>query len=144
MSVVNEIKNKRTAGVTRCGYLAQAGPLSEVVNFFSLSADPANYRQVAKAEAIEILTRILHKDMAYDSEIMPRQIAAELSASFLQDFADDSTVFFTNIDYSREGEISQDTRIGPSWNPVTNATFDAGVIAISETRSACLWVEDED
>lgn len=144
MSIVNDIKNKRTAGIVRCGYVAQASSLLEVVSFFSLSTDLSIYRKITKTEAIKILIRILHKDMAYDSEIMPAHAAAELCASFLQDFADESTAFFTNIDYSAEGKAGNNTWVGPNWKPVTTATFDAGVIAVSELQSACLWIEDED
>jgi hypothetical protein len=30
------------------------------------------------------------------------------------------------------------------WVPATSATFDAGVIAVGEGYSLCVWVEDED
>jgi len=145
VNVVDEIKSKRTGGVVHCGYLADSWGLAAVASAFSLSPDTSKYRQIAKIEALQILTRVLHKDMAYDSEIMPEHTARELGVSFLQGFEDESAAFFTNIDYSRAGQqLNLDVWCGPSWNPVTNATFDAGVIAISANRSACLWVEDED
>jgi len=112
---------------------------------FSLSPDPANYRRVTKKEAEQILTRILHKDMAYNSEVMPERSAAELSAGFLRGFDDGAASFFTNVDYSGEGRaLGPSTWAGPDWKPVTEATFDAGVIAISGVQAACLWIEDED
>ena len=144
VSIVDDVKRMRTDGVVHCGHIEHSASLPAVASLFSLSSDPSNYRKIAKQEAIQILTRILHKDMAYDMEIMPLEVAEGLCATFLQGFADESTVFFTNIDYSREGKRGRNVSSGPNWNPVTKATFDAGVIAISKSRSACLWIEDED
>lgn len=133
MNIIDAITSKRNFGVIRCGYLPDAADLQGVASFFSLSQDSSNYRQIAKSEALKILTRVLHRDMAYESEIMPIQSAAELSTLFLKNFEEKSATFFTNIDNSTG-----------AWNPVTQATFDAGIIAISQTESACLWIEDED
>ncbi len=145
MNVVEDIKSRRKFGVVHCGYVSQEIELPRVAAEFSLSPDPANYRRVTKEEAEQILTRILHKDMAYNCEIMPKRAAAELSASFLREFDDGAASFYTNIDYSGEGRaLGSSTWAGPGWKPVTQATFDAGVIAISGVQAACLWIEDED
>lgn len=145
MSIVEDIKSKRTCGLVHCGYLPQSAPLPNVASSFSLSPDVSNYRQIVKSEALEILTLILHKDLAYDGEIMPEESAAALSTTFLQGFEDGSASFFTNTDYTRkDGIFGKQSRLGPTWNSVTKATFDAGVIVISKTQCACLWVEDED
>lgn len=77
---------------------------------------------------------------------MPATLATALIAAFLHDFDDGVANFFTNIDYSGEGRKlgTFDAWAGPDWKPVTAATFDAGVIALSNGLAACLWVEDED
>lgn len=145
MNVVEDIKSKRNLGTVRCGYLSHPAELPLVASEFSLSPDVAKYRRVAKREAEQIVTRILHKDMAYNSEIMPERTAADLGVGFLRAFDDRTASFFTNIDYSGEGRaLGPSTWAGPDWNPVTEATFDAGIIAISGSGAACLWIEDED
>jgi hypothetical protein len=145
VNVVELIKTKRTSGVVHCGYLSDCDSLPAAASSFSLSPDPSNYREIAKTEALQILTRILHKDMAYNSELMPQSLAGELAGSFLHGFEDKSAQFFTNIDYSWEGrKLGEKTWAGPDWKPATSATFDAGVIAVAGNNAACLWVEDED
>ena len=145
MHVIEEIKAKRTAGKLHCGYLPHSTELPLVASKFLLSTDLENYRRVAKSEAEQILIRILHKDMAYDCEIMSEKSAAALSTAFLHNFEDSTASFFTNINHSEEekksGPLTWEVR---DWRPVTNATFDAGIIAISDSEAACLWIEDED
>jgi hypothetical protein len=142
---VSVVKSKRTVGVVHCGYVSSASSLPDTASSFSLSPDISKYRKVCKAEALEILTRLLHKDMAYNSEVMPVETARELSVSFIEGFDDASATFFTNIDFSGEGKkLGNDCWAGPNWNPVTDATFDAGIMAISPGRCGCLWIEDED
>ena len=144
MSVVDDIRSKRPAAFVHCGFLPESLTLPAVASAFSLSPEATKYHKITKAEALQVLTRVLHRDMAFDSEIMPASVAAGLSASFLQGFEDDSATFFTNIDCSKMGKVARNTWAGPDWRPVTEATFDAGVIAISGFQSACLWIEDED
>lgn len=145
MNIVADIKSRRTCGLVHCGYLPQSAPFPTVASSFSLSPDVSNYHQIVKSEALQILTLILHRDMAYHEEIMPEETAAALSATFLQSFEDESATFFTNADYTRKGGIfGKQGRFGPTWYPVTKAAFDAGVIVLSKTQCACLWIEDED
>jgi hypothetical protein len=145
VNVVDDIKSKRNLGVVRCGFITHPAELASIAAEFSLSPDAGKYRRVAKGEAEQVLKRILHKDMAYNSEIMSAQSAAQLSGEFLRRFDDGTASFYTNIDYSGEGRaLGPSTWAGPDWKPVTEATFDAGVIAISQTEAACLWIEDED
>jgi len=53
--------------------------------------------------------------------------------------------FFTNGTFHEESrELGSNVTQGPGWNPVTEATFDTGVIVVAKRSAACLWVEDED
>lgn len=77
-----------------------------------------------------MLVRVLHQDLAYDGEIIPQPKAESLADEFLAHASGESCVLFTN------GH-------GNAWNPATKATFDKGVVAVGNTWSACVWVEDE-
>jgi hypothetical protein len=87
---------------------------------------------------------VLHRDMAYDAEVMPEARAAELADAFLAQFGP-GTRYFTYGTWHLPPVVRPDGVVcGPSWSPVTPATFDTGVLAIGPERSGCLWVEDED
>ncbi len=145
MKIVDDIKAERKAGVVRCGFLDLSAPAEDVATAFGLSGAPDSLRSIDKEDAVQILTQLLQEDMAYGSPLIPESRAAELAVEFLAGFDAVSARFFTNVDYSRDGEkISRRCWTGLSWAPMTEATFDAGVIAISTARSACLWIEDED
>jgi len=144
VSIVDEIQNLRDIGVVRCGYLERAATLMEVAQEFSLNDDNANYHTISLAKAEEIVARLLHQELAYNSEIMPMEQAWNLALDFLRGFDQADARFYTNVDFGTIRQTGPDSWAGPQWNPVTNATFDAGVIAIHPKRAACFWVEDED
>jgi hypothetical protein len=144
MNPVEEIQRLRATGVVRCGYLEKSAVLMEVAQTFSLNDDNSHYRTITKIEAEEILARLLHEDLAYNSEIMSWETARNLTKEFLREFEEAQSRFYTNINFATDRQGRPDLWVGPQWNPVTDATFDAGVIAIAPERAACLWVEDED
>jgi hypothetical protein len=66
---------------------------------------------------------------------MSLEVAERLARRFL-DLFPEGAVFMTNGTIALPG--------GGAWSPLTAATFDTGVIAISSARVGLLWVEDED
>ncbi|HZZ81118.1 MAG TPA: hypothetical protein VFE62_21630 [Gemmataceae bacterium] len=139
MNVVDEILARRNCGSVHCGISSKAHPaLADLAREFGLADDPALYRQIDSAAARRLLERILHQDLAYDSEVMPIDEASDLAGRFMAYFETVDTLYYTN------GTFHELQRNGTSWNPVTEATFDTGVLAISAERAGCLWVEDED
>lgn len=104
---------------------------------FGLSGKAAVYREVPADEAVLLLAAVLHRDMAYDQQIMPAARALDLAKDFVGSFPRDPTRFFTNGTFGRKQEA-------PSWSPATDATFDTGVIVLSSGMTACLWFQDED
>ncbi len=82
--------------------------------------------QAAKTLAKELL----FKDLAYSVAMMSEDEAAMLAERFFNLF-DPSVRCFTN------------SNLSGSW-PITDATFDAGVVCLGSLRIGILWVEDED
>jgi hypothetical protein len=72
---------------------------------------------------------------------MPRDRAAQLAAEFIESQLPD-TRFFVNADWTAYFYDAKST--GFSWANLTDATFDAGVVAISDRFASCVWAEDED
>ena len=109
------------------------------------------------------MENVLHKDMAYGAEIMPMLLARELATQFLAEFSRASTRFFTNGEWGKP-PVEQNVKpswfsvifailaarhaprawAGSSWSPATSATFDTGVIVVSDQKIGCVWFQDED
>jgi hypothetical protein len=144
MSVADEIIAARKYGVTHCGVSSQASPsISELAAEFGLAGDPANFREIDTHTARRLAQLVLNRDMAYNAEIIPADRAAELADQFLAQFGTDGVRFYTNGTF-HEARGPKLTWAGASWDPVTAATFDTGVLVIGPRCSGCLWVEDED
>ena len=146
MTVADDIVGGRIYGVVRCGLSEKAAPptLAELVRQFGLGDDPASYKEIDETAARYLIHLVLHRDMAYNAEVMPLARAVELADQFLAQFGPD-TRNFSNGSWHLPPVVRPDAvACGPSWNPVTTATFDTGVLAIGQARSGCLWIEDED
>ncbi|CAM9638316.1 unnamed protein product [Scytosiphon promiscuus] len=94
-------------------------------------------RDNAKAGAVSIL----HRDLAYDSEVMAAPDASRLAAGFLECFPernDGGLAYFTN------GTLIDRRLNGGGWHPITTATFDCGIIVVAKDSIGILWVSDED
>jgi hypothetical protein len=146
MTVAEDIIAARVYGVVRCGFSQKTGPptVRDLAREFGLSEEPSLYKEIDEAAARRLVCRVLHRDMAYNAEVMPEPRAAALADAFLAQFGP-GTRYFSNGLWHLPRVIRADGVVsGPSWDPVTPATFDAGVLAIGHKISGCLWVEDED
>jgi hypothetical protein len=146
----DEIIDARIFGKTRCGIVPTHGPilLSDLAREFGLAHDPAIYHEICFADAQWLIQLILHKDLAYGTEIMPVAEAKLLAQKFLAEFGSLRSLaepgcghFFTNATFH---EVAAVEPRGHTWPPTTPATFDTGVLIITHYRSGCIWVEDED
>jgi hypothetical protein len=99
------------------------------------------WREVVPDQAAKILRNVLHRDLAYTVEIMPVEVAEQFAARFRSIFPT-TTRYFTNGTWraGRSGEFEHPV----SWSPLTDATFDAGIVAVGEGFVGLAWVEDED
>ncbi len=121
-----------------------AKTVPELAREFGLHGELSCYKEIDETAARHLVWRVLHRDMAYNTEIMPDARAAELTDRFLAQFGP-GTRYFTNGTWHLLPVAEAGTVIaGASWDPVTDATFDTGVLAISPECSGCLWVMDED
>ncbi|WHX39765.1 hypothetical protein QNH36_19255 [Mesobacillus sp. AQ2] len=98
-----------------------------------------NWKKVDKNEAQRILEYILSFDMAYDTELDAKPEAKTLSSYFLSIFHR-KAAFFTN-GYFEEDAGSYRLR---GWTPITDSTFDTGILAIDKYKIGILWAEDTD
>lgn len=137
MAVNDDIIAERTWGAVRCGRSAQFSPsVPQLAREFGLLDEPHCYREITEASARRLVHLVLHRDLAYHEEAMPDSRAAELADRFFAPFGPLAR-YFTN------GTFHENPRQA-RWKPVTDSTFDTGVLVIAPTCSWCLWVEDED
>jgi hypothetical protein len=93
--------------------------------------------------AMRLIQLILHEDLAFETAIIPTDLAAELAQRYLTQFGIVGARYYTNGDFY-EDSATRPGGTSHSWSPTTEATFDTGVLVIGPVRSGCIWVEDED
>jgi hypothetical protein len=94
-----------------------------------------------EARAIELLTWLFGHRLAGHglSELMPTARASELAGRFVSLLPDRRRWFGNDWD----GPPGPPDYISQS-NPMTHATFDAGVVAVADGRAWIAWFTDED
>jgi hypothetical protein len=92
-----------------------------------------------KDAAVAILAHLLHKDMAYGSEIMPIENANKLATSFVAAF-DEGSQYYSNSIWNKN-EYRENIS---GFNPVTEATFDSGIIVVDKNKIGIAWCEEEE
>ena len=126
----------RQAGEIRYAVLSDVSlDMSRVLAKFGLRADASLLVEYDEETARAILGTLLWKDMAYSCECMPKAQAEQLAREVLAEHADANSRYYSNGDWSKS----------ESWNPLTEATFDAGlIVSRGNTEYFCIWFEDED
>jgi hypothetical protein len=139
--LLTEIRTERRYGLVHAVIEARdQRPVTELLPLFGLSQKHALLR-VSEALALQIARSLLHKDIAYHTEIMPLRRADELARKFLASFQSPPVDCFSNGSFTHHDDGSVTLS---SWNPLTKGTFDTGIIVVDAGHVGCLWVEDED
>ena len=83
-------------------------------------------------------------DMAHGCACLDLNEATIYTENFFATFPE-GTVYYTNSTWKKTKRSNiPDAILLDQWTPATHATFDSGIIAISEKTVGVLWVEDED
>ena len=117
------------------------GSVGEAARLFGLSDHPDAFLEVPEEEAAAVLVAVLSTDMAYHCPILPPAEAEHLARAFLGAFAGARPRFYTNGDFAK---LRSAPASWPAWFPVTDATFDTGVLVLARGRVGCAWFMDED
>jgi hypothetical protein len=100
----------------------------------------ATAKELNRADAELYLTSLLHLDMAYSCKCMEIGLAQETSQLFLNQFQANAK-FYTNATSRNYGD---GVLALSAWHPITNATFDSGILAFDDEKIGLIWLEDED
>lgn len=141
--ICERIKERRSVGHTTCALFQGADIVSREARLGRLGyRDMPEHLWVAatRDEAVRVIAGCLARDLAYDEEIMPEEDARELAVAFVATF-DGNARFLTN---SRRFLVDSKSYSSDGWTPISQATFDTGVIVEAEGVVGIVWVEDED
>jgi len=148
MRVIERMVALRDVGKTTCATVEVrqlvSGPrgadvVAQAHGFRSIASA---WDEISAADAHAIVATLLHRDLAYGQVIMPFDKAADL-ATQLFDLVPEPHTYFTNGEWARSAGDSDPAELR-SFNPISDATLDSGVVCLGDGRAALFWVEDED
>jgi len=135
--------SKRQGGVLTFEFRAQpipaARPESIADSFVaSLGFKPPGkaWRMIDRGVALGCLQHLLYYDLAYQRPLMEQKTAQFIAGSFMALFSSYDCRFCTNGSFDENGLLN--------WTPITESTFDHGVIAFDEQSIGMIWAQDED
>ncbi len=111
------------------------------------SWEASGWRQVPRGEAEALLRRILHLELAYDTEIRAVEVAEAAAGEFLDLFGSEATFLTNTHGWAQWNASAGDYVFGPTCaygSALTAATIEAGIVAIGPALLGMLWTKDED
>lgn len=138
-NIINLIE-KRDCGFLKFTFVRNYGyDLHKVMKNLGIHPNPDALTEIDGYYAIDVLENILWKDLAYGTEIMPRHEANIYAKALISQLSCEDITYYTNGDWK-----NYHTNQSAESNNITDATFDAGVLAVSHDYVVFIWVEDED
>jgi hypothetical protein len=144
--------SRRTCGHTTCAVVGLDNPtavkaaavhgiLDDFVRGFGFTGLGEAWIEVTREDAIAVVQQVLLKDLAYGVAMMPEAEACALAESFFSLFGSEGRCFTNGNLVLPNADPSEVRR---SWNPITSATLDTGILCLDTNRIGIFWVEDED
>ena len=93
--------------------------------------------EIDEDSAVDALTWLVGNTLAYDSELMTFERAAELTAKYVALMPIPRRWFANSDDFTLRGSHY-------SFDPATDFVFDIGFVAVAEGRAWIAWFTDED
>ena len=93
------------------------------------------WQDLGKVQAIDLLTKMLHRSLAYKVEMMPLKTAKHVSERFISQFNPRNSIYLSN------GDIAENSA---SWNSITKSTMEMALVVMDEKTIGIVCVEDED
>lgn len=152
MTPVQAILARRTVGRVSCVIVPHAKSAAPTdladlaVQSVALRPLGEAWQEISENDAELIATGVLHRDLAHGVEIMPLAEAGELASNLLA-LVPQPMHCFTNGDWAEAfGDDLESPELLESvgFDPISDATLDAGIVCVGEGATLVLWVEDED
>lgn len=109
--------------------------LKTVIKRVGLSAEPSDLRNIGREEAVDTVSEVLWRDLAYHHELIENEQARQAALRFVDEFALADAEFYNNRQASGDSSV---------WSPVSNSTFDLCLLIVNADSAICVVAEDED
>jgi hypothetical protein len=143
MNILKTIKSSRNANV-EC-HIVSLTKNSWPNALSKAGLDPKeadNLIELPKNEAEQLLSMVLHKELAYRSEVMAKGLADSLSQKLIATYhIPNESKYYSNGHWK---DYYFGSNVVNWWIPMTKATFDAGIIIKNKDMFVSVWVQDED
>ena len=119
--------------------------LNEVMARVGLPKGPSELRKASQEEAIDTMTAILWRDMAYRVELIDKEQAHQRALEFVAEYALAGAEFYNNLFYYGEPErTSASVFQSPSGSQFSDSTFNMCLVIVNPDAAICVLAEDED
>jgi hypothetical protein len=115
--------------------LSCASSLVPILRAFGFSHPEAHLYPISRPDAVALIAHLVAYSPVNGHPRRTFEIADSCAEQFVALFLLDA-IFFTN---STEPFLQT-----KSWDPLTDSTFDSGIVAVSKSRIGAIWFEDED
>ena len=134
---LNDIVKHRKCGVIRFACIDQYPvELNRILEMCGLKPKADKLLEINSSQAISTLARWLHREPAYDTELMSREMAEDLAARFIREFGTEKSRFYTNAKWFEPGPPHD-------WESLSDFVWDGGIVMHDEVsnhmRHVCLW-----
>lgn len=109
--------------------------MNRILSRFGLFGDSNLLIEHNRETTLSILANLIWKDMAYESTFMLENEARQLANKIISEYEFSESKYYSNGNWAKR----------ESWNPLTESTFDAGIIITGPNHIYfCIWFQDED
>ena len=149
----HRVRRIRKCGVVRAGarelpaptttYLDQGTELALVNNYMKTQGfeTPTRWYFLNEVMANGTLAEVIHKDLAFNSPLNDVEDCKQIAQEFVGLFNRKNSLFLSNGMLYAPLKVNG---VSSSWEPLTSATFDGGVVGFDGSLIAYFWFEDED
>lgn len=147
--ITTTIAARRTSGRVICALVPQLARATtrvhadQAASSLGLRALGEGWLEVSERDALRIAAGVLAHDLASHAALMPVGEAETLVDELLT-LVPEPFICFTNGDWAEVFGAESAQQSGFSFDPLTEAALDAGIVCVGDGVTAVLWVEDED
>ena len=143
MKEILALLKDRPTGRTSIRFVQRCGKVvPDVLKDLGLNESGGELRIIDLLTAKSILREIFQHDLQYWGEVMPQELATEHAENIISLIYRENSQIYTNGPWEELQVLRHST--GYSFSNLTDSTFDAGIVVISDDYAAAVLVEEED
>jgi hypothetical protein len=108
--------------------------LKAVMARVGLPEEPSALSKVSRDAAVDTMTSMLWRDLAYSGKLIEKEQAHQRAVGFIGEYAAVDAEFYNNLGAD----------IPNTWSPLSSSTFDLCLLIVNSDSAICVLAEDED